>query len=416
MKPYLYTIVDKERLAEMLDTFYHCMDIPIQVLDGEGQILLACGETTTYCALFKKRLTQADSCRQLHANASKKAIDLGEPYIFSCHASLNHIVFPLISRNALMGSVLAGPFLMDEPDSVLIEDVARRYPFTTSELLEMYDESKSLRVVPPARVTHLSRMIFYLFSGLISDGRQQLLINRNKLHQQSRINETIQMYKSSGEAPVDAYPYEKERQLITKLKTGDTPQAKALLNELLGYVFFSQGSNLEIVKSRALEICALLSRAAIEGGATSDSILKVNNQLLTVIPATRNMEDLCYKLQEAIDVFNDCMFESVPSANNELVKKAVHYISRNYALPVTLESVAAHVHLNPSYFSTMFRQATGSTFREYLSMVRVEESKRLLANTDYSLIDIAVATGFQDQSYFSKVFKKYTGLTPGQYR
>ena len=116
----------------MLDTFYHCMDIPIQVLDGEGQILLACGETTTYCSLFKKRLTQADSCRQLHASASKKAIDLGEPYIFSCHASLNHIVFPLISRNALMGSVLAGPFLMDEPDSVLIEDIARRYPFTTS--------------------------------------------------------------------------------------------------------------------------------------------------------------------------------------------------------------------------------------------------------------------------------------------
>ena len=60
--------------------------------------------------------------------------------------------------------------------------------------------------------------------------------------------------------------------------------------------------------------------------------------------------------------------------------------------------------------------ATGSTFKEYLSMVRVEESKRLLANTDYSLIDIAVATGFQDQSYFSKVFKRYTGLTPGQYR
>ena len=83
---------------------------------------------------------------------------------------------------------------------------------------------------------------------------------------------------------------------------------------------------------------------------------------------------------------------------------------------MTLESVAAHVHLNPSYFSTMFRQATGSTFKEYLSMVRVEESKRLLANTDYSLIDIAVATGFQDQSYFSKVFKRYTGLTPGQYR
>ena len=49
-------------------------------------------------------------------------------------------------------------------------------------------------------------------------------------------------------------------------------------------------------------------------------------------------------------------------------------------------------------------------------MVRIEESKRLLANTDYSVIDISVAAGFEDQSYFSKVFKKYTGLTPKQYR
>ena len=49
-------------------------------------------------------------------------------------------------------------------------------------------------------------------------------------------------------------------------------------------------------------------------------------------------------------------------------------------------------------------------------MVRVEESKRLLSNTEYSIIDIAVACGFDDQSYFSKVFKKYTGMSPKQYR
>lgn len=49
-------------------------------------------------------------------------------------------------------------------------------------------------------------------------------------------------------------------------------------------------------------------------------------------------------------------------------------------------------------------------------MVRIEESKRLLINPEYSIIDVAMAVGFMDQSYFSKVFKKYTGLTPKQYR
>ena len=416
MKPYLYTVVNKEQLSEMLDTFNRCMNIPIQVLDEEGKVLLASGETTTFCSRFKRRLPPGDSCARLHADASKKAISLGEPYIFACHAELNHIVFPLINQNALFGSILAGPFLMDEADSVLIEDIAKRYTFTTSELLELYDESKSLQVIPPAKVTYLSKMLYYMFSGLISDSKQQLIINQNKLHQQSKINESIQMYKTSGAYQSTAYPYDKERLLITRLKTGDASEAKALLNDLLGYVFFSEGSNLEVVKSRSLELCALLSRAAIEGGATSDSILKVNNQLLTVIPTINNMDDLCYKLQEAIDVFNDCMFEHIPTKNSELVKKAILHISKNFASPLTLETVAKEVHLNPAYFSTIFKQATGSSFKEYLNMVRIEESKRLLANTEYSLIDIAVATGFEDQSYFSKVFKKFTGLTPKQYR
>ena len=416
MTPYLYTLVDKEQLSEMLDTFNQCMNIPIQVLDEQGQILQTRGETTSFCSLFKKKLPPNDTCAKVHADASKIAMDLGEPYIFACHANLNHIVLPLINQNALFGSILAGPFVMDEADSILIEDISKRYSFSTYELLELYDESKSLQIIPPAKVTSLSKMMYYMFSGLISDSKQQLIINRNKLHQQSRINESIQMYKTSGVSTSDTYPYEKERMLISKLKTGDIEAAKALLNDLLGYVFFSEGSNLEIVKSRSLELCSLLSRAAIEGGAASDSILKVNNQLLTVIPTIKDIDNLCYKLQEAIDAFNGCMFEHVPTKNSDIIKKAIQFISKNYANNLSLELVANHVHLNPTYFSTLFKQSTGSSFKEYLNMVRIEESKRLLSNTDYSLIDIAVATGFEDQSYFTKVFRKYTGLTPKQFR
>ncbi|WP_252979975.1 helix-turn-helix transcriptional regulator [Eisenbergiella tayi] len=94
----------------------------------------------------------------------------------------------------------------------------------------------------------------------------------------------------------------------------------------------------------------------------------------------------------------------------------MNYISTNFNHSITLEEVADAVHLHPAYFSSIFKQCSGSSFKEYLNMVRVEESKRLLSNTEYSIIDIAVACGFDDQSYFSKVFKKYTGMTPKQYR
>lgn len=121
-------------------------------------------------------------------------------------------------------------------------------------------------------------------------------------------------------------------------------------------------------------------------------------------------------MQELVEVFTESMFNYTPTKNNEIIKKAMSYISDNFSSNITLDDVAHHVHLNPAYFSTIFKQSCGSSFKEYLNMVRIEESKRLLANTDYSVVDIAVATGFMDQSYFSKVFKKYTGLTPKQYR
>ena len=416
MQPLLYNIIEKRKLHELLETFYQCINLPIQVLDETGEVLDSFGAVHAYCKIFIHHLPKGESCAKLHANASKLAISIGETYIFSCHSNLNHIVFPLTNNNVLLGAILAGPFLMNQPDSLLLSDVGEKYSIPTAQLLEMYEEAGTLPVFEPAKVTHISRLLYYMCSGLVTDSRSQFTLNHNKLYQQSKINESIQMYKASPQINNRAYPYEKEKALITKLKTGDTEESKALLNDLLGYVFFAEGNNLEIVKSRALELASLLSRAAIEGGATSDSVLKVNNQFLMSLQTIDDLDELCYKLQETIDVFTDCMFNYIPSKGNEITKKAIRFISKNFSKNLTLDMVADHVHLNPAYFSTLFKQSTGSSFKEYLNMVRIEESKRLLANTDHSIIDIALATGFEDQSYFSKVFKKYTGLTPKQYR
>ncbi len=416
MQAPLYTILDSHYLHQMLETFHQCIGLSLQVLDQDGNVLDQLGEVHPYCRIFKRHLPRDESCAKLHANASKLAMSLGEAYIFSCHSNLNHIVFPLVNQDTLLGSILAGPFLMDKPDSLMFADIGPKYQILATHLLEMYEEAASLPVIEPARVTHISRLLYYMCSGLVADGKNQIVMRHNMLSQQSAINESIQTYKVSAREQAADYPYEKEKALVTRLKTGDSQGAKALLNDLLGYVLFAEGSNLEIVKNRTLELISLLSRAAIEGGATSDSVLKINNQLLMSLRDIQTLEELCFKLQEAVDVFTDCMFNYIPDKNSEVIKNAIRYISRNFSLGLTLEETAAYVHLNPAYFSTLFKRSTGSSFKEYLNMVRIEESKRLLASTELSILDVSLAAGFQDQSYFSKVFRKYTGLTPKQYR
>lgn len=415
MKPALYTLVPEQTIRSMAETFNACIDLPIQIINEVGEILVSVGETPAFCRLFQKHLPASETCEKLHISASKKAVSLGEPYIFACHADLNHIVYPLISKQSFLGSILVGPFLMDAPDSILISDISKRYRIPMDDALELYDEAGSLPLITPARVNHISHLLFYLFSNLIAESKKELRQNSQKLLQQSRISESIQRYKD-GAIRKDSYPYEKEKELIARVKHGDVNGANAVLNDLLGYVLFSQGNSLEAVKPRAIELCSLLSRTAIEGGAPTDSILKLNNQFLQNLQQINTMDTLCHKLQEIVETFSESMFNYIPSRNSELIKKAMLYISDHFNTPLTLEEVAAYVHLHPSYFSTLFKSSTGSSFKEYLNMVRIEESKRLLANTDFSIIDIAVATGFEDQSYFSKVFKKYTGLTPKQYR
>ncbi len=416
MEPYIYTQIEKSKLTELLEALHSCIDLSVQLLDENGSILEFYGERCAYCQHFSSHLAAKSACSEIHASAGRRATELGSAYIFSCHSNLNHIVFPLINHENLFGSILIGPFLMGEVDSTLVLDVGKRYPnLTTEDLMELYDDAVMIPQVPPEKVTQISRLLYYLMSNMITDAKEMFIINQKKLQQQSKISESIQMYKTLSPSEADPYPLDKERQLLSKVREGNLQASSAILNDLLGYVFLSAGSDFSTVKYRSIELCSLLSRAAIENGAASNQIFSLNNQFLKNIDNFHSIDDLCYAMTEILTAFLECMFPPAKE-NSRMVRDAMNYISAHFASPLTLQEVADHLHLNPSYFSRIFNQSFGSTFKGYLTQVRIEEAKRLLANTDYSLLDIAVAVGFDNQSYFTSVFKKYTGMTPGQYR
>ncbi len=416
MEAYVYTMIDESTLNELLGALHVCIDLPVQLLDENGRILKYFGKKNTYCQHFSSHFSSEKTCMHIHSNAGKRAMNLGSSYIFSCQSNLSHIVFPLINHESLFGSILIGPFLMERADSTLVLDVGHKFPiFSMEDLMELYDDAADVPQVDPSKVTQISRLLYFLMSSLISDSREQFIINQKKLHQQARISESIQMYKTMEPVQTDRYPLEKEQELLTKVKEGNLKESSALLNDLLGYVFLSAGNNLATVKYRSVELCSLLSRAAIENGAASSHIFSINNQFMEHVDTYRSTTELCYAMIEILTSFMDCMFPPTME-NSRIVREAMNYISTHFAENITLQDVAEHLHLNQSYFSRIFKRSSGSTFKEYLTMVRVEEAKRLLNNTDDSLLDIAIGVGFDNQSYFTSVFKKLTGLTPGQYR
>lgn len=411
----IFALIPKEHLQDILETLYSTIELPIRLLGSHGEILIAYGEGNSYCNLLKRHIFTQNECNELHRKGGERAKALGETYIFTCHSGLNHISFPLISQNELIASILIGPFLMDKPDSTLVAGVMEAHPLSPAMALELYDGLADISIIPPARVNHLSRLVGHLFAPLMPDSRATLLLAREKLQQQSRINETIQMYKEQGTPASRDYFLEKENTLLTKVRTGSIQEAKALLNDLMGYVFFSEGGRLDAVRMHAIELATLLSRVAINGGARAASIYNLNEQFFALMNQEQSLDAICHLLLNVAEGFMDAMFAPTDKGNPH-VRRALQYMAANYAQPLSLAAVAESLGLSPNYFSSLFRKTVGLSFREQLNRIRIEESKQLLLSTGAPLTEIALAVGFPDQSCFCKAFKRIVGVTPGKFR
>lgn len=140
--------------------------------------------------------------------------------------------------------------------------------------------------------------------------------------------------------------------------------------------------------------------------------------LEAVLKVTAELDE--EKRQEAIlQKYRQQLQESLPYTNektNRLVKTAIDFIHFNYQSDINLDCIARKIYITPGYLSQLFKQETGVNFLDFLNQYRIEKAKEYLSGSFMKNYEIADKIGFKDEKYFSQVFKRYTGLTPSQYR
>jgi AraC family transcriptional regulator len=104
------------------------------------------------------------------------------------------------------------------------------------------------------------------------------------------------------------------------------------------------------------------------------------------------------------------------SLTHTQLQQAIDYIHTHLNRDLSLAELASVINISPTYFASLFKQATGTSPHQYVIQQRVERAKVMLRRTDLAIADIAIQVGFSSQSHLTQQFKRVTGLTPKQVR
>ncbi len=132
------------------------------------------------------------------------------------------------------------------------------------------------------------------------------------------------------------------------------------------------------------------------------------------VRATESTTDMIRWCSYIVDCFIERVEEELNSESD--VEKINRYIRENFKNNIGRSEVAEYMHLAPEYVAKLYKKKTGTTIKDYLNEYRISESKLLLQNPSLRVSDISDMVGFESFTYFSTIFKKYTGMSPNEYR
>lgn len=207
-----------------------------------------------------------------------------------------------------------------------------------------------------------------------------------------------------------------EPALLSAIRAADRAEAHEILDRIIIMIHHHAGMNLDMVKSYFMELCVSMCRTAVDGGGAPEDSLGVNHIALENLAHLDGESYLGPWLKEVLDQLIEAVERNRSRDSGSLLHRATDYMRRHVAEDLSRDHVAKVCGSSPSHFSLLIRRESGLTFTELLSRMRVEKAAELLVGSRKPLAQVAYEAGFRDQSYFTKVFKRYRKRTPRQYR
>lgn len=238
-------------------------------------------------------------------------------------------------------------------------------------------------------------------------------------YSEERVNILLENYRfRNSENNLMRLPMEREAALLEIVRQGDWKKAKESkgilwLQKHLGETARDPKKNMEYYTAAGI---ALESRAAIDGGMEPEDVYDLSDVLMQELEKAETMEEIdeIYKL--SLVAFAKGVSYARKKSSSYVIEQCKIYISRHIFQKIMLGDIAAYTGLSEKYISRLFAEKEQITIRDYIQREKSKVACNMLMYSDRSIAEIAQYIGFQTQSNFGVIFRKWMGMTPSEYR
>lgn len=210
--------------------------------------------------------------------------------------------------------------------------------------------------------------------------------------------------------------YKNENQLMNFIKLGDCDGVSKTVTGMFDDLCADRNKPVDYIQSVCVELVCITSRTVQDLGENLDSIAGTRSGILEAIYKKESAYELKGYILAVFIKIAEYFSQKYNQKNARVINRIKEIIEQRYREDISVAKISEEVYLTPNYISMIFKQEMKETISEYITKTRMEQAKILLKTTDLRILEVAEKVGYEDAHYFSKVFKKYTGILPQKYR
>ncbi len=212
--------------------------------------------------------------------------------------------------------------------------------------------------------------------------------------------------------------FTREKRLLRHLLLLEKADAHHTVQDIIKYMSEYEGSSsVNRVKYYLVSLSSIMARVLEKNPRLAGKAFAFNTACFMLIDSKLNDDNAVEVANELIEFYMYVVKgRKRPVLPHNTVNKVIHYIDERIETPLIVKGIAEEFNISTSHLSRIFHEHTGSTLVEYINIRKVEESQYHLRYSDNKIADISDLFFFCNQSYFTRIFKKYTGQTPKKFR